>query len=161
MNTKVKPIPDGFHSLTPYLGVRGAAQAIDFYVKAFGATERFRLAGPDGRIGHAEVLIGNSILMLADENPQCGHHSPQSLNGTAVSLLLYVPDVDAAFQRAVGAGAKVLRPVADQFYGERSGCVTDPFGHQWTLMTHIEDVTPEEVSERMKAFTTPEAKNKN
>jgi PhnB protein len=153
MNTKVKPIPDGFHTLTPYLSVKGAAQAIDFYKRAFGAKERFRMPGPDGKtLGHAEVVIGDSILMLADEFPQCGNTSPQSLKGTSVSLLIYVEDVDSAFKRAVDAGGKVLMPVENKFYGERSGCLEDPFGHQWTLMTHVEDVPPEEMQKRMKEF---------
>lgn len=161
MSSKIKAIPDGFHSLTPYLGVRGAAQAIDFYKRAFGASERFRLPGPDGQtLGHAEILIGNSILMLADECPEFGNQSPQSLGGTPVSLLLYVEDVDAAFKRAVDAGAKVLQPVKDQFYGERSGCLTDPFGHQWTLMTHIEDVTAEEVERRMQQLFAKKPESK-
>lgn len=153
MNTKIKPIPDGFHTLTPYLSVKGAAQAIDFYKRAFGAKERFRMPGPDGKtLGHAEVVIGDSILMLADEFPQCGNMSPQSLKGTSVSLLIYVEDVDSAFKRAVDAGGKVLMPVENKFYGERSGCLEDPFGHHWTLMTHVEDVPPDEMKKRMKDF---------
>ena len=124
MSTTIQPIPDGFHSVTPYLTVKGGAQAIDFYQRAFGARERFRLAGPDGKsLGHAEITIGDSILMLADEMPSCGNLSPQSLNGTPVSLLLYVEDVDTAFERAVEAGATVKQPVEDKFYGERAGCV--------------------------------------
>jgi PhnB protein len=153
MNTKVKPIPDGFHTLTPYLSVKGAAQAIDFYKRAFGAKERFRMPGPDGKtLGHAEVVIGDSILMLADEFPQAGNKSPQSLKGTSVSLLIYVEDVDSAFKRAVDAGGKVLMPVENKFYGERSGCLEDPFGHHWTLMTHVEDVPPQEMQKRMQEF---------
>ena len=149
MNAKVKPIPDGFHTLTPYLTVKGGAQAIDFYQRAFGAIERFRMAGPDGKtLGHAEVVIGDSILMLSDEYPGFGQ-SPQTLNGTPVSLLLYVTDVDAAFKRAVEAGATVKQPVENKFYGERAGCVADPFGHLWTLMTHIENVPPQEMKKRM------------
>jgi PhnB protein len=152
MNTKVKPIPDGFHTLTPYLTVKGAASAIDFYKRAFGAQERFRMYGPDGKtIGHAEVVIGDSILMLSEENPHF-NKSPQTLNGTTVSLLIYVEDVDAAFKRAVDAGAKVLLPVEDKFYGERAGSLTDPYGHMWTLMTHIEDVSPQEMDKRLAEF---------
>jgi PhnB protein len=154
MSTKVKPIPDEFHTLTPYLTVKGAAQAIDFYKRAFGATERFRFPGPDGKtIGHAEIVIGDSILMMADEIPSMGNRSPQSFGGTPVSLLIYVEDVDTAYKRAIDAGAKVKMPVEDKFYGERAGCLEDPFGHQWTLMTHIEDVSPEEMRKRMDAFT--------
>jgi len=150
MKQSVKPVPEGFHTLTPYLSVKGAAQAIDFYKKAFGATERYRLPGPDGKtVGHAEIVIGDSIVMLADEMPEYGNQSPQSLNGTPVNFALYVEDADRAFQRAVSAGAKVLRPLADQFYGDRAGCVQDPFGHKWTLMTHKEDVSPEEMKQRV------------
>ncbi len=153
MNTTVKPIPDGFHTLTPYLSVKGAAQAIEFYKRAFGATERCRMPGPDGQtVGHAEIVIGNSIVMLADEFPEFGNTSPQTLKGTPVSFALYVEDADAAYQRAVGAGATVLRPIADQFYGDRAGTVEDPFGHRWTLMTHKEDVAPEELKTRLAAM---------
>lgn len=160
MNSKVKPIPDGFHSLTPYLGVRGAAQAIEFYKRAFGATERFRMPGLDGKtVGHAEIIIGNSILMLSDESPQF-NKSPQTLNGTPVSMVLYVEDVDTAFKRAVDAGATVLMPVENKFYGERSGFLEDPFGHRWTLMTHIEDVSSEEVNKRMAEFCAKMAETK-
>ena len=150
MNTKVKPIPEGFHTLTPYLMVKGAAQAIDFYKRAFGATERLRMAGPDGKsIAHAEITIGNSIVMLADECPERGMSSPQTLKGTPVAFALYVEDSDAAFKRAVGTGATVLLPIADQFYGDRSGTVQDPFGHKWTLSTHKEDLSPQELNSRM------------
>jgi PhnB protein len=153
MNTTVKPIPDGFHSVTPYLTVKGAAQALDFYKRAFGAKERFRMPGPDGKtLGHAEIAIGDSILMLSDEFPGCTNHSPQSLNGTPVLLVLYVKDVDAAFEQAVNAGAKVKQPVENKFYGERAGNVEDPFGHQWMLTTHIEDVSPEELKKRARKF---------
>ncbi len=151
MSTNVKPIPDGFHTLTPYLTVKGGAQAIEFYKKAFGAKERCRFASPDGQsLGHAEIMIGDSILMLADENPHFGNKSPQTLNGASTGLLICVPDVDAAFQRALDAGAKVMKPVETQFYGERSGTVTDPFGHVWTLSTHVEDVSPEEMERRLQ-----------
>jgi PhnB protein len=161
MNSKVKPIPDGFHTLTPYLTVKGAASAIDFYKRAFGAKERFRMHGPDGKtVGHAEIVIGDSILMLAEENPHF-NKSPQTLNGTAVSMLIYVEDVDAAFKRAVEAGAKVLLPLEDKFYGERAGSLTDPFGHMWTLMTHIEDVPPHEMDKRLAEFNAKMAAMKH
>jgi PhnB protein len=143
-----KSIPDGYHTATPYLLVRNAAEAIDFYKRAFGATELMRLVAPDGKVGHAEIKIGNSPIMLADEVPNMGFRSPQSLGGSAVSILLYVEDVDARFRQASGAGAKVLEPVKDQFYGDRSGTLEDPFGHVWTVATHIEDVSLEEVSRR-------------
>jgi len=153
MNTNVKPIPDGFHTVTPYLIVKGGARAIEFYKRAFGAKERGRWPGPDGQtLSHAEIAIGDSIIMLADEFPPCGSKSPETLNGTPVSLIIYVKDVDQAFQRAIDAGGTVLRPLEDKFYGERAGCLTDPFGHQWTLMTHIEDVPPDEMKKRMKEF---------
>jgi PhnB protein len=148
----LKSIPDGFHTVTPYLAIKGAAQAIDFYKRAFGAQERLRVPGPDGKsIGHAEIVIGDSILMLADEMPEYGNRSPQSLNGTPVFFGLYVPDADASFQRALAAGAKVIKPLADQFYGDRTGTVQDPFGFIWTLMTHKEDVEPEELNRRLTA----------
>ena len=148
----VKSIPDGYHTATPYLIVRGAAQALDFYEAAFGATELYRLPDPSGRIGHAEIQIGDSRLMLADEFPEMGVRGPQSLNGTSVSILLYVEDVDARFQQAITAGATVTRPLKDQFYGDRSGTMTDPFGHQWTIATHKEDVSPEEMQTRYEAM---------
>lgn len=144
----VKPIPDGYHTATPYLILNEAAQAIEFYKAAFGATELFRMASPDGRVGHAEIRVGDSPIMLADECPEMGHKSPQSLGGAGISLLLYVEDVDAQFAQAVAAGATVLRPVQDQFYGDRSGTVADPFGHVWTISTHKEDLTLEELHQR-------------
>jgi PhnB protein len=147
----VKAIPEGYHTATPYLIVRGGAAAIDFYKRAFGAVELMRLPGPDGKLGHAEIKIGDSPIMLADEFPDMGAISPQTLGGTPVSLLLYVEDVDAQFNRAVAAGAKVLRPLKDQFYGDRSGTVEDPFGHKWSLATHKEDVTSEEMQRRYEA----------
>jgi PhnB protein len=147
-----KAIPDGYHTATPYLIVSGAAEAIDFYKQAFGATELFRMAGPDGRIGHAELKIGDSIIMLADEMREMGYRSPRALGGSSVSLLLYVEDVDAQFERAVKAGATAQRPVANQFYGDRSGTIEDPFGHVWTISTHVEDIPPEEMARRAKAF---------
>ncbi len=151
MTSRVKPIPEGYHTATPYLIIKGAARAIEFYKKAFGATELMRMAQPDGRIGHAEIRIGNSPIMLADEVPEMGHRSPQSLGGSPVSILLYVEDVDALFNQAVSAGAKVERPVQDQFYGDRTGGVTDPFGHVWYIATHKEDVSPEEMRKRAAA----------
>lgn len=147
MGEKAKPIPDGYHSLTPYLIVKGAAKAIEFYKKAFGATELLRMPGPNGTIGHAEIKIGDSPLMLADESPAMGFRGPAS-GGSPISLLLYVPDCDAVIDRAVAAGARVTRPAADQFYGDRSGGITDPFGHSWYVSTHIEDVSPEEMAKR-------------
>jgi PhnB protein len=147
----VQPIPDGYHTLTPYLIVKGAAQAIEFYTKAFGARELCRMADPSGKVGHAEIQMGDSPLMLADEHPELGFRSPQSIGGTPVSLLLYVEDVDAVAAQAVAAGAKVLRPVKDQFYGDRSGTFADPFGHVWTIATHKEDVPPEEMEKRAAA----------
>jgi PhnB protein len=145
----VKPIPDGYHTITPYLIVRDASQALTFYQEAFGATELMRMPMPDGKIGHAEIKIGDSMVMLADENPQWGAASPTSLGGSPVTLAVYVPDVDASYHRAVQAGATVKKPLADQFYGDRSATLTDPFGHVWTLCTHIEDVSPEEMDKRM------------
>jgi PhnB protein len=147
----VKPIPDGYHTVTPYLIIRDAARALEFYKTAFGATELMRMASPDGRIGHAEIRIGDSPIMLADEVPQMGMHSPQSLGGSSVNILLYVEDVDAVFNQALAAGATVLRPLADQFYGDRSGSVTDPFGHMWSVATHKEDVPPDELQRRAES----------
>jgi PhnB protein len=147
-----KAIPDGYHTATPYLIVSGAAQAIEFYKNAFGATELFRMAAPDGSVGHAEIRIGDSIIMLADESPGMGYRSPRSLGGAAVSTMLYVENVDDRFNRAVAAGAKVHRPLTNQFYGDRSGTVEDPFGHVWTIATHVEDVPPEEMTKRAQAF---------
>src|ERR1700680_1047769 len=151
MTSKVKPIPEGYHSVTPYLIIKDAASAIEFYKKAFGATELMRMADPSGKIGHAEIKIGDSPIMLADEVLGMGYRSPQSLGGSPVSILLYVEDVDALFDQAVAAGAKVERPVKDQFYGDRSGGVTDPFGHGWYIATHKEDVSPEEMKKRAAA----------
>jgi len=151
MTSRVKPIPEGYHTATPYLIVRDAARAIEFYKKAFGAMELMRMADPSGKIGHAEIKIGDSPIMLADEVPGMGHRSPESLGGSPVSILLYVEDVDAVFNQAVAAGAKVQRPLADQFYGDRTGGVTDPFGHVWYVATHKEDVSPEEMRKRAAA----------
>ena len=144
----VKPVPDGYHTLTPYLIVKGGAEALDFYKRAFGAVEEERIQHADGKVGHAEITIGNSRLMLADEHPEVGALSPTTVGGTPVSLHLYVEDVDTLVTRAVAAGATVIRPVADQFYGDRSGTFEDPFGHKWTVSTHVEDVSPEEMGKR-------------
>jgi len=155
----VRAIPEGYSSVTPYLIVRGAAQALDYYKMAFDAQELMRFAGPDGRIMHAEIQIGDARVMLADESPEMGHKSPATLGGNATGLMLYVTDVDDTFQRAISAGGKVMQPVKDQFYGDRSGNVTDPFGHTWTIATHIEDVAPDELQRRMQeAMKSPQAR---
>lgn len=146
-----KAIPDGYRTATPYLIVKGAADAIEFYKRAFGATELLRMADPQGRVGHAEIKIGDSVIMLADEHPTMGYRGPRSLGGSSVSILLYLEDVDGVFERAVKAGAKAQRPVMDQFYGDRSGTLEDPFGHVWTIATHVEDVEPEEMKRRAEA----------
>lgn len=148
----VQPIPNGYHTATPYLIVSDAALAIDFYKRAFGATECMRLVDPRGKVCHAEIKVGDSTIMLADEFPEMEHQSPQSLGGVSVSILLYVEDVDAQFSQALAAGAKSLKPVADQFYGDRSGTLEDPLGHVWTLATHQEDVALEEIRRRFAAF---------
>ncbi|MBI3652396.1 MAG: VOC family protein [Acidobacteria bacterium] len=151
MSNTVKAIPEGFHSITPYLSIRGAADAIEFYQQAFGAIELFRMAGADGKIGHAEIQIGDSIIMLADENPEMGHRSPQALGGSPVGLVIYLEDVDSTFQCALSAGATEVRPLQNQFYGDRMGTVSDPFGYEWSLGSHIEDVSPDELSRRAEA----------
>jgi len=151
MTKKVKPIPDGYHTVTPYLIIKGATSAIEFYKKAFGATESVRMPTPDGKVGHAEIKIGDSTIMMADEFPQMGARGPESIGGSPVSLMLYVEDVDALFNRAIAAGGKVQRPVADQFYGDRSGALVDPFGHIWHIATHKEDMSPEEMRKRAAA----------
>jgi PhnB protein len=151
MPEKVKPIPDGYHSVTPYLIFSDAARAIEFYKQAFGATELFRMEGPDGQIGHAEIKVGDSHIMLADEHPQMGARSPQSIGGSPISLMLYVEDVDATVSQAVEVGAKLTRPIADQFYGDRTGGLEDPFGYSWYVATHVEDVPPEELKKRAAA----------
>jgi PhnB protein len=148
----VKYIPEGYHNATPYLIIKGAARAIDFYKQVFGATELMRFPGPGGSIGHAEIKIGDSPIMLADEAPQMGYRSPQSIGGTPVSLMLYVQEVDKVVDRAVKAGARLERPVADQFYGDRNGTIQDPFGHVWTIGTHKEDVSAEEMQRRAAAM---------
>ncbi len=150
----IKPIPEGYHTLTPYLVVRGAAEALEFYKKAFGATETFRLNASNGNIAHAEFKIGDSFFMLADENPQCTDMSPEKLGGSPVKLHLYVNDVDTVFANAIKAGARENMPPSNQFWGDRMGAVTDPFGHLWLVATHIEDVEPSELPGRMAAFFT-------
>jgi len=146
-----KPIPEGYRTVTPYLIIKGAAEAIEFYKRAFGAKELLRMADPHGRVGHAEIKIGDSVIMLADEHPAMGYRGPRSLGGSSVSILLYLEDVDAVFERALEAGAKAQRPVANQFYGDRTGTLEDPFGHVWTVATHVEDVPPEEMRRRAEA----------
>ena len=147
----VKPVPEGYHTVTPHLVIRGAAEAIEFYKKAFGAEELMRMPMPDGKIAHAEIKIGDSILMLSEEFPEYGAVSPQSLGGCPGGVFLYVENVDALFAQAVGAGAEVKMPVADQFWGDRYGKLVDPFGHLWAIGTHVEDLTPEEIGRRAAA----------
>jgi PhnB protein len=151
----VKPIPDGYHSITPYLIVDDGKAAIDFYTRAFGAKEKFRLPMGD-RIGHAELEIGDSVVMLADEFPDMGHLGPKSRGGTTVSLLHYVEDVDSAFRKAIDAGGTETRPVENQFWGDRMGTLTDPFGHVWSLATTVEAVAPDELQRRMESFSKGE-----
>ncbi len=153
MNTKVNPIPEGYHTITPYLIIKDAARAIEFYKEAFGAAEGCQpFKDPNGKIMHAELTLGDSRFMLADEFPEMGAKSPKTIGGSAVGLALYVEDVDKVVNQAVAAGAKMVRPVQDQFYGDRSGQVEDPFGHKWTVSTHIEDVSPEEMHKRAAAM---------
>ena len=151
MANKVKPIPDGYHNVTPYLIIKGAAAAIDFYKEIFGATEVMRMPMPDGRVGHAELKFGDSFVMLADEFPDMNVVSPTTLGNSPVGLLLYVADVDKTVERAVARGAKITKPIADQFYGDRTGTIEDPFGHKWTVAVHKEDVSAEEMQRRMAA----------
>jgi PhnB protein len=153
----VKKVPEGYHSITPYLIIKGATAAIDYYKKVFGATERMRMDGPAGTIGHAELVIGDSTVMLADEFPDMGHRSPKSMGGTPVSLVLYLDDVDTVFKRAVDAGARSVRPVENQFYGDRMGTLEDPFGHMWSIATHVEDVPPEEMKRRADEMAKQQA----
>ncbi|WP_131746132.1 VOC family protein [Frankia sp. Cppng1_Ct_nod] len=148
MTTSVEPIPAGYPRVSPYLHVDGASDAIDFYTQVLGATERMRMAAPSGRIGHAELMIGSSMIMLSDEFPEMDAVGPKSVGGTPVVISVYVEDVDATYDRAVKAGAKGLHPVANQFYGDRSGQFEDPFGHRWSIATHIEDIPPEELARR-------------
>ena len=152
---KINPIPAGYHSVTPYLIIKGAARALDFYQRAFGATELMRIPGPGDAVMHAEILLGDSHIMLADECPQMNALSPQTLGGSAVLLHLYVPDADAMFAQAIAAGETVEQPMENKFYGDRSGSVLDPFGHRWTLSTHVEDVSPEEIGRRLAAMGKP------
>jgi len=153
----VKPIPDNYPRVTAYLNVDGAGDAIDFYSKVFGATERGRMPMPDGRVGHAEIAIGDSVVMMADASPEMGNVDPKKLGGTPVTLTIYVEDVDKTFKSALEAGAKELQPVEDKFYGDRSGQLEDPWGHRWNVMTHIEDVSPAEMQKRMEALSAEPA----
>jgi len=148
---KVKPIPDEYPRVTPYLHVKGAASAIEFYKSVLGATERGRMAGPNGTVGHAELQIGESMIMLAEEAPDMGAHAPGHFGGSPVSIHVYVGDVDAVFAAAMSSGAKSIREVADQFYGDRGGSFEDPWGHHWSVASHIEDVPPEEMEKRAAA----------
>ena len=150
MSTPVKPIPAGYSVVSPYLIIRGAAKALEFYQQVFGACERMRLEMPGGVIGHAEIQLGESVIMLADEFPQMDCRGPESFGGSPVSLHVYVTDVDAVVAKAVANGAKIKRPVQNQFYGDRSGAIVDPFGHTWNIATHVEDVSPEEMAQRAK-----------
>jgi PhnB protein len=145
-----QPIPEGYHTVTPYLAVDDATEAIEYYTKAFGAKERVRMETPDGKVGHAELEIGDSLVMLSDPFPQASTKPPNELGGTSVSVFVYVEDVDAVVKQAVDAGATVTMEVADQFWGDRFGSVKDPFGHLWSIATHVEDVPPEEMAERAK-----------
>jgi uncharacterized glyoxalase superfamily protein PhnB len=151
MAKKAPAIPKGYHTVTPSLFVAGAAKAIDFYKKALGAEELMRFPGPDGKIMHAEIKVGDSIIMLADEMPDMGGRGPKSIGGTPVSFFVYGENVDAAWKRAVDAGAKEVVPLADQFWGDRTGCLEDPFGHQWWLAQHVEDLTPEQIRKNAEA----------
>jgi PhnB protein len=148
----MKSIPEGYSTVTPYLIVDGAAKAIDFYKHAFGASERFRLGAPGGRVGHAELTIGGSVIMLADEHPEIGELGPRSIGGSPVGLHLYLDDVDAVAARALAAGATLKRPVENQFYGDRLGSIIDSFGHLWHISTHVEDVSPQEIGRRAAAM---------
>ena len=152
MPSKVKPIPAGHHTVAPYLAIKNAVSALEFYKKAFGAIETYKLIVPDGRLGHAEIRLGNSLIVLSDEFPEFGGKAPESLGGSPVSIHLYVEDVDAFVKKAVAAGARELKPVADQFYGDRSGQLQDPYGHLWWVATHKEDVAPEEMQKRVQAL---------
>jgi PhnB protein len=155
---KVKPIPENYHRVTPYLIVDGAADAIEFYKKVFGAAEKMRMPAPGGKIGHAEIEIGDSTIMLADAVAEMGHKSPKALGGSPVSLVLYVENVDDTVERAVQAGAKLVRAVDNQFYGDRTGGIKDPFGHDWYVATHIEDVSQDEMRRRMESMAAASAK---
>ena len=149
----VKAIPEGYHSVTPYLIVRDGAAAIEYYKKAFGAVELFRIPAPGGKVGHAEIKIGDSVIMLGDEHPSMGYNGPETIGGTPVSLMIYLEDVDSVFERAVNSGGTVKQAIEDKFYGDRSGTVVDPFGHIWHLSTHTEDVPAEEMERRAKEYS--------
>lgn len=149
MTSSVKPVPEGMHTVTPQLVCANAAEAITFYTKALGATELFRMMGPTGKVAHAQIKIGNSVVMLTDESPDCGVAGPKTLKGTPVSLYLYVEDADKLFDRAVSAGSTVISPLADMFWGDRWGLVEDPYGHQWHIATHKSDPTPEQMQKAM------------
>jgi len=149
----VRPIPEGYPRVMPYLSIDGAAAAIDFYTAVLDAKERMRMPGPDGRVGHAELEVGDSIIMLADESPDFGNKSPKTIGGSPVSIMVYVEDVDATFAKALQAGAIEVQPLEDKFYGDRSGSFEDPFGHQWHVASHVEDVSPEEMDKRMAELT--------
>ena len=154
MAKKAQAIPKGLHTVTPSLVVAGAAKAIDFYKKALGAEELMRFPGPDGKIMHAEIRVGDSVIMLGDEMPDQGAKGPKAYGGTSVSFFVYGENVDAAWKRAVDAGAKPVMPLADQFWGDRTGCLEDPFGHHWWLAQHIQDLTPEEIQKGSEAFAS-------
>jgi PhnB protein len=151
MSGTVKAIPEGYEGATPYLIIKGAGAALEFYRKAFGATERMRMPGSGGKVGHAEIMIENALIMLADEFPDMNCKSPQAYGGSPVSIMIYVQDVDRFVQRAVDAGARLIRPVENKFYGDRGASLEDPFGHQWHFATHVEDVPPDEMEKRAKA----------
>lgn len=152
-SSKVKAVPDGYHSATAYLIIDGAAKALDFYKRVFGAAEKMRMPSPGGKVGHAEILIGDTMIMLADEHPEIGARGPRAFGGSPVSIMLYVEDVDATVKTALAAGAKLLQPVEDKFYGDRSGTIEDPFGHHWHISTHKEDVPPDEMERRAAAMS--------
>ncbi len=152
-SSKVKAIPDGYHSATAYLIVDGAAKALDFYKRVFGASEKMRMPSPGDKVGHAEIVIGDSMIMLADEHPEMGARGPRAFGGSPVSMMVYVEDVDATVKTALAAGAKLIRPVEDKFYGDRSGTIEDPFGHHWHVSTHKEDVPAEEMERRAAAMS--------
>jgi PhnB protein len=154
-----KPIPDGYPRVSPYLAIDGAEEAIKFYTDVFGAEERGRMPGPDGRIGHAELQVGDSLIMLADEFPDMGVLGPRAVGGSPVTISIYVEDVDKVFSRAESRGAKVLRPVKDEFYGDRAGRFEDPFGHHWSVATHVEDVSPEEMAKRAAQMASGSAES--
>lgn len=159
-STAAKPVPDGYHTVTPYLIINGARKALEFYEEAFKAETHVCMEQPEGGIGHAEIKIGDSMVMLADEHPGMGYRGPQALGGTPVSIVLYVENVDQVFRRAISAGATQLKPVADEFWGDRMGTLRDPFGHVWTIATHKEDVSPQEMDARMKKSMAQHQKEK-